>query len=149
MARDCCRCAPHTQEDPSTPHPSTGETPQPREGLAGFYRATDSSRCFLQVMLILPIPSRPVGPPLALHQLAGGAEQFDRCRRGFVYIQQTALYSQSHGRRIPPLLTLWCQRGKWVSSKVGISARVGSQAAQPPDIPSLRHSPFCHWSERQ
>lgn len=91
----------------------------------------------------------PVGPPLAPHQLAGGAEQFDRCRRGFVYIQQTALYSQSHGRRIPPLLTLWCQRGKRVSSKVGISARVGSQAAQPPDIPSLRHSPLCHWRERQ
>lgn len=132
VARDPCRCAPtppHTRRSLNPTAPPQGRPSQHREGLAGFCPSQADS-----------------GTSPATASIHRWAEQFNRCRRGFFYIQQAALYSQSYGRWIPPLLSLWCQRGKWVSSKVGISARVGSQAAQPPDIPSLRHSPLCRWS---
>lgn len=84
MPRDCCTYAPHTHTHTRISlNPTT-----PPQGLAGLYRATNSSRCFLQVMFILPAPSGPVGPPLMPHQFTGGAEQFDRCRRGFIYSKQ-------------------------------------------------------------
>lgn len=138
---------PHTHKKiPQPHHASTGETPQPREGLAGFYRATDSSRCFLQVYAHSAHPKQTSGT-------SPGTASTHRWGRTIRQVQERLCLHTANS----PLLSVsrkadttsphsLCQRGKRVSSKVGISVRVGSQAAQPPDIPSLRHSPLCHWS---